>query len=96
MTIRVNGTPVGLGDRMYMPRAGAWGTIVQVLDSAAVLAVTKGQTTRNYTITEGGMIAGTGEQSAFWHAPISLALPKSELHKLQKIQTVVDTLRGVL
>lgn len=96
MTIRVNNTPVGLGDRLYMPRSGAWGTIVQNLDSAAVLSVTKGQTTRNYTITEGGLLSGVGEQAVFWHQPISLALPKNELHKLQKIQTVVDTLRGVL
>ena len=94
MAIRIAGVPVALGDSLYSRRAAAWGTIVQMLDSAAVMAVTKGDTTRNYTVTEGGLVAGS--RDVYWHAPIEADLPKNELHKLQKIQTVVDTLRGVL
>lgn len=94
MTIRVAGVPISLGDRLFSRRAAAWGTIVQILDSAAVLSITKGETTRTYTVTEGGLVAGS--RDVYWHAPLELDLPKNELHKLQKIQTVVDTLRGVL
>jgi len=94
MTIRIAGTPVALGDRLYTRRAAAWGTVVQVTDSVAVLQVVKGDTTRNYTVTEGGVVAGSPDVG--WHAPIVLDLPKSELHKLNKIQTLVDSIRGVL
>lgn len=94
MAIRIAGVPVALGDRLYSRRAAAWGNVVQMLDSAAVIAITKGDTTRNYTVTEGGLVAGS--RDIFWHAPLDVDLPKSELHKLSKIQTLVDTLRGVL
>lgn len=94
MAIKIAGYPVALGDRLYSRRAAAWGTIIQMLDSAAVFEIVKGEQRRTYTVQENGVVAGAVDIQ--WHAPLELSLPKSELHKLQKIQTVVDALRGVL
>lgn len=94
MAIRVANYPLALGDRLYSRRAAAWGTIVQILDNAAVMSVTKGETTRLYTLTEGGLVAGS--RDVYWHAPIALDLPKDQMYKLQKIQTLVAAIEEVL
>jgi hypothetical protein len=94
MTIRIASEPVALNDQLYSRRAAAWGRVVQVLDSAVVLSITKGGTSRNYTVTENGMVAGSRE--VYWHEPIDLDLPKSQLAKFVKIQAVVQALIEVL
>lgn len=87
MTILVSGEPVQFGDRLYSRRANAWVTVVQLLDSGIVVSVTKGEDVRTFTASEGGIIAGS--RDLFWHAPIELDLPKSQLHKLAKIQALL-------
>lgn len=88
MTILVSGEPVRMGDRLFSKRSQAWGTCIQLLDGAIVLAVNKGGDTRNFTATEGGVIAGS--RDLYWHAPLDLELPRSQLHKLAKMQAIVD------
>lgn len=94
MTIRVAGEAVKLGDTLFSVRSQSVGTVVQVLDSTVILRVTRNGSTRDFTVTEGGSIAG--EKSVYWHAPLALDLPKSQLAKVQKIQAVVDALVEVL
>lgn len=94
MSIRIAGEPVKVGDRLYSRRAAAWGQITSVSDFSAVMSITKGERTRTYTVTEGGSIAGS--RDVYWHLPLALDLPKSQLQKLAKLQAVVDAVSGVL
>lgn len=94
MSIIVDGSAVGLGDSLYSRRAGAMGTVVQVLDSAVVLRVTRSGANRDFTVTGNGLIAG--QKDVFWHPPIELALGKGESAKFLKIQLLVATLVEVL
>lgn len=95
MTITVAGSMVQLGDTLYSRRAGTFGTVVQVLDYAVQLRVTRaaGQH-RDLTVTDGGMVAGA--RDVYWHAPLELDLPKGSSAKVQKMQQLVDTLNQVL
>ena len=94
MTILVSGEPVHLGDRLYSRRSNAWCTVEQLLQNGVVVAVTKGDDVRYFTATEGGVIAGS--RDLFWHAPIDVDLPKSQLHKLTKLNVVIAAMLPLL
>lgn len=94
MSIIVDGSPVNLGDTLYSRRAGAAGTVVQTLDSAVVLRITRSGANRDFTVTGNGLIAG--QKDVYWHPSIDLALGKGEGAKFQKIQSLVNTLNEVL
>lgn len=94
MSIVVAGSPVALGDQLYSRRAGTIGTVVQVLDHAAILRITRNGQHRDLTVTQGGMVAG--QRDVYWHAPLELDLPKSSASKQQKIQQLVDALNQIL
>jgi hypothetical protein len=94
MTIRIAGTPVAVNDQLFSRRAAAWGRVTQVTDNVAVLSITKSGSTRVYTVTEGGNIAGG--RDVYWTEPVALDLPKAQAGKLVKIQAVVDALIEVL
>jgi hypothetical protein len=99
MSLIINGTPVQVGDRLYSRRAGAMGTIVQVLDSAAVLRITRSGSNRDFTVTGNGgpgIIAGGAD--VYWHPALELTTPlaKHEGAKHAKLQAILDTLNEVL
>jgi len=94
MSIVVAGSPVALGDQMYSRRAGTIGTVVQVLDHAAILRITRNGQNRDLTITQGGLVAGS--RDVYWHPPLELDLPKGSAGKMQKIQQLVDALNQLL
>ncbi len=95
MTITVAGSMVQLGDMLYSRRAGTFGTVVQVLDNAVQLRITRGAGQhRDLTVTEGGLVAGT--RDVYWNGPLDLDLPKGSSAKVQKIQQLVDTLNTIL
>jgi hypothetical protein len=94
MTITVAGSPVSVGDTLFSRRAGGPGTVTAVLDYAVVLRVNRGGTTRDYTVTEGGLVAGT--RDVWWHPPLELDLGKGQGTKFNQIQALVKTLNGVL
>lgn len=94
MSIVIDGSAVNLGDSLYSRRAGALGTVVQTLDSAVVLRINRGGSNRDFTVTGNGIIAG--QKDVYWHPPLELVLGKGEGAKLQKIQSLVNTLNEVI
>lgn len=94
MSIVIDGSPVNLGDNLYSRRAGAMGTVVQTLDSAVVLRITRSGSPRDFTVTGNGVIAG--QKDVYWFPAIDLVLGKGEGAKFQKIQALVNTLVEVL
>lgn len=94
MTIKIAGSPVKLGDTLFSRRAGGPGTVTKLLDYAVVLSVSRGGISRDYTVTEGGLVAGV--RDVYWHLPLELDLPKDSVEKVQKIQTLVNTFVQVL
>jgi hypothetical protein len=94
MSILIAGSPVALGDSLYSRRAGAVGTVIQVLDHSFVLRINKAGSNRDLTVQTGGVVAGA--RDVYWHEPIHLDLPKGQGAKLQKLQQLVDTLNEVL
>lgn len=94
MSVIIAGSGVALGDQLFSRRAGAVGTVIQVLDHAVVLRITRNGQHRDLTVTGNGQVAGS--RDVFWHPPIELDLPKGSGVKLQKIQTLVDALNDLL
>jgi hypothetical protein len=99
MSLIINGSPVQVGDRLYSRRAGAMGTIVQVLDSAAVLRIVRGGSNRDFTVTGNGgpgIIAGSAD--VYWQPALELAVPlgKNDGAKHAKLQAILDTLAEVI
>jgi hypothetical protein len=99
MSLVINGSPVQVGDRLYSRRAGAMGTIVQVLDSAVVLRITRSGSNRDFTVTGNGgpgMIAGTAD--VYWQPSLELTTPlgKHDSAKHAKLQAILDTLAEVI
>lgn len=94
MSVIIAGSPVALGDQLYSRRAGAVGTVIQVLDHAVTLRITKAGQNRDLTVTGNGQVAGS--RDVFWHPPIELDLPKGAGDKMQKIQQLVNTLNQLL
>jgi hypothetical protein len=96
MSLIIDGSPVVLGDTLYSRRAGAMGTIVQVLDSAAILRIVRGSSGRDFTVTGNGLIAG--QRDVFWHRSLELTTPlgKNDGAKHAKLQAILDTLAEVI
>ena len=99
MSLIINGSPVQVGDRLYSRRAGAMGTIVQVLDSAAVLRIVRGGANRDFTVTGSGgpgFIAGGAD--VYWTPALELSVPlgKNDGAKHAKLQAILDTLAEVI
>lgn len=94
MSVIIADSPVALGDQLYSRRAGMIGTVVQVLDHAVILRITRNGQNRDLTVTAGGNVAGT--RDVFWHLPLDLDLPKGSASKQQKIQQLVDALNQIL
>jgi hypothetical protein len=72
------------------------GTIVQVLDSAAILRIVRGSSGRDFTVTGNGLIAG--QRDVFWHRSLELTTPlgKNDGAKHAKLQAILDTLAEVI
>jgi hypothetical protein len=94
MSILIAGSPVALGDSLYSRRAGAVGTVIQVLDHSFVLRINKAGSNRDLTVQAGGVVAG--QRDVYWHEPLALDLPKGQGAKLQKLQQLLNTLNEVL
>jgi hypothetical protein len=96
MALIIDGSPVSLGDTLYSRRAGAMGSIVQVLDSAAILRINKAGGNRDFTVTGNGLIAG--QRDVFWHRSLELSAPlgKNDGAKHAKLQAILDTLAEVI
>jgi hypothetical protein len=94
MSILIAGSPVALGDSLYSRRAGAVGTVVQMLEQSFVLRISKPSGDRDLFVQPGGTVAGA--RDIYWHGPIELDLPKGQGAKLQKIQQLVNTLNEVI
>lgn len=94
MSVIIAGSPVALGDQLFSRRAGAVGTVVQVLDHAVILRITRNGQNRDLTVTGNGQVAGS--RDVFWHPPVELDLPKGSSDKMQKIQQLVNALNDLL
>ena len=94
MSVIIAGTSVQIGDRLFSRRAATTGTVVSVGASTATAEFAIGSETRRYVITNGGMVSGV--RDVYWHEPLTLDLPKAQINKVEKIQSVVDALVAVL
>lgn len=92
--VTIAGHPVALNDRLYSRRAGVMGTVTNIGLSTFTLTITRDGGSRDYTVSEGGLV--NGEREIYWHAPLELDLPKVQLHKRAKFQAVLDKLREVI
>jgi hypothetical protein len=92
--LQVTGVNVQHGDQLWSLRAGAFGTVIDVQSNIATLRVERGQGHRDFTVEQGGMVAGV--RDVYWVAPIYLDLPKGQTAKRAKVEAVVNTLLTVL
>ena len=94
MSVIIANTSVQIGDRLFSRRAATTGTVVAVGTSTATAEFLIGTETRRYVITNGGLVSGV--RDVYWHEPLELDLPKAQIGKVDKIQSVVDALIAVL
>ena len=94
MSVIIASTSVQIGDRLFSRRAATTGTVVAVGTSTATAEFLIGTETRRYVITNGGFVSGV--RDVYWHEPLELDLPKAQIGKVDKIQSVVDALIAVL
>lgn len=94
MSIIIAGSTVKIGDRLFSRRAATTGEVVAVGETTATAEFLIGSETRRYVITNGGLVSGV--RDVYWHEPLNLDLPKSQIGKVDKIQAVVDALVQVL
>lgn len=92
--LRIAGDIVQRGDRLYSNRAGEFGTVIDLGENIATLRVERPQGHRDFTVEQGGYIAG--QRDVYWHAPLQLDLPKAQGAKRAKAELVLATLIEVL
>lgn len=90
----IAGSPVAVGDQLFITRVGAYGTVVSMTDNTARVEVQTTGGPRTFVVEAGGVIYGT--RGAFWHPPLQLDLPKGSQPKIAAIETVVGSLLQVL
>jgi hypothetical protein len=90
----IAGSPVAVGDQLFITRVGAFGSVVSLGDNTARVEVMTTGGARQFLVEPGGMVHGT--RGAFWHPPLQLDMPKGSQSKLAAIETVVGALLQVL
>lgn len=80
----ITGRVVNAGDHLYHIGLQAW-LQVQTFDSSgsAIARVLGGQVQRDFIITAGGLI--NNRRVIYWHAPLVLDLPTSNITKYQNV-----------
>jgi hypothetical protein len=92
--LSIAGVNVQHGDHLWSNRAGAFGTMIEVQENIGTLRVERAQGHRDFTVEQGGYVAGT--RDVYWVAPLQLDLPKGQDAKRTKIEAVVATLLEVI
>lgn len=90
MIAKIAGREVKVGDQLYNSALQMWGRVTGVDFSGTVqiefVGAGKGNI-KNVTMTDGGYV--NGRRVMYWHKPIDLDLPQSDVSAYQQI---VDTL----
>lgn len=94
MTIRIAGREVLVGHQLYHQSLRAWGKVVRFDASGpAVLEIEqRPYGIRKFLVTHGGKIAGKREM--FWHEPLFLDMPDSDVRFMQQLVDVLATKLG--
>lgn len=86
MAISIAGREVKIGDKLYHWSLGKWGQVTRFDASGpAILEVSRGPTRSplKFYVQQGGNISGKRE--AYWHGPLKLDLPRSDVSTMQRI-----------
>lgn len=89
--VLIAGSPVAVGDNLYIHRAQAYGQVIKLLNSNAIVRVSKGDAYRDFTVQTGGVVAGEAN-GASWFPPIELGLGRAHSSKYAAIAAVVATM----
>lgn len=88
MTILIAGRPVKPGDKLYHKGFEAWGRVVRYDPSGSVELVIKGKSgERKLLVQQRGVV--NGRRQVYWHKPIEVDLPYSDLSSVQRVVDVV-------
>ena len=89
MAITIANRKVAVGDRLYHAKLARWGEVVRYDTSGpAIIEIDVAPYgPRKFYIQNGGRI--NGERVVYWHEPLTLDLPTSDIRFMQSI---VDTL----
>lgn len=90
--IKIAGRVVQLGDRLYHRSLQYWGEVTHVESSLIKVTVTGVGVSNVVTLVanQGGMISN--RRQLYWHEPVDLDLPTSDV---TKVQSVVDFYLGL-
>lgn len=92
MSIKIAGRQIKIGDSLYHQGLDSWGSITGFDPSGSAHFTIKGPSgSRKLMAQKGGII--NGRRQLYWHAPIKLDLPTSNV---QKVQLVVDAIASLL
>lgn len=92
--IRIAGRTVNINDRLYHVGFQAWGTVTKYDDGSIELTI-QGRSEGNYRrllVTAGGLV--NGKREVYWHKPLVLDLPFSDINKLQQVVDLTLELFG--
>lgn len=89
MSISIAGRNVVVGDSLYHIGFRAWGSVTGFDASGpAILDLPgSGGQVRRLMVLNGGII--NGQHVVYWHLPVSLNLPRSDISKIQAIVDLV-------
>lgn len=81
MAIQIAGRQVQAGDRLYYARGQAWGTVIKVENTTGYLSLPN--SANQLLFGQGGSVQG--KRQLYWHEPLKLDLPTSDISKYQHI-----------
>lgn len=87
--IKIAGREVQIGNSLYHSSLRMWGSVARYdASGAAVLEIAQSSgASRKLLITDGGTVAGRKE--IFWHEPLFLDSPLSDVSDIQEIVNIV-------
>lgn len=80
MAVIIAGREVKIGDTLYHVAFQAWGTVQRFDTNSAVLRLTLGN---EVFVASGGVT--NGKRQVYWHQPLVLDLPVSNVSKYQEV-----------
>lgn len=95
MTISIAGRTVQKGDRLYHRGFNLWGQVTKI-DGRAVVLLVQGignGNVREMRVTDGGMVSGV--RQIYWHEPLVLDLPTSDVSVYQRSVDFMKSIMGV-
>lgn len=92
MSITIAGRVVKKGDKLYHRGFNLWGTVTK-LEDRSIVATVQGVgngNIREIRITNGGMVSGV--RQIYWHEPLVLDLPTSDVSDYQRTVDFMQTM----